>query len=196
MEFKQRIFLLVACFSLLNCFNLIENTYAKYSSDASASANISIAKWSILVNEQDINNNNNFTNSIVPVFTGNENIKDGVLAPNAEGYFDLVINSTNVDVSYNSNINIKVSEDSAVTDLVITGYSVNNGEVISLDTSSYVLTDVYNYSDTNKIKTYRFYVKWDDSDTAGMNNTYDTYATTSNGKAKFDVSASFIQKAN
>lgn len=195
MEFKQRIFLLIACFSLLNCFNLIENTYAKYSSDASASANISIAKWSILVNEQDINNNNNFTNKIVPVFTGNENIKDGVLAPTAEGYFDIVINSTNVDVSYNSNINVKVSNDSAVKDLVITGYSVNNGELISLNTSNYVLTDVYNFTDSNKIKTYRFYVKWDDSSSATMNNTSDTYATTSDGKAKFDVNATFIQKA-
>lgn len=195
MNFKQRIFLLIAFISLFNCLNLIQNTFAKYSSDINASTNISIAKWNILVNNNDIKNNSDFSNSVVAVFTGNENISDGVIAPTAEGYFDISINVTNVDVSYKMNMDINVSNDSAVKDLIITGYSVNNGPINSLNTSSYTLTSNVSNLDTTRIYTYRFYVKWDDSENNTMNNEEDTNTTINSGKAKFDIVTSFIQNA-
>lgn len=195
MNFKQRIFLLIAFISLFNCLNLIQNTFAKYSSDINASTNISIAKWNILVNNNDIKNNSDFSNSVVAVFTGNENISDGVIAPTAEGYFDISINVTNVDVSYKMNMDINVSNDSAVKDLIITGYSVNNGTINSLNTSSYTLTSNVSNLDTTRIYTYRFYVKWDDSENNTMNNEEDTNTTINSGKAKFDIVTSFIQNA-
>lgn len=195
MNFKQRIFLLIAFISLFNCLNLIQNTFAKYSSDINASTNISIAKWNILVNNNDIKNNSDFSNSVVAVFTGNENISDGVIAPTAEGYFDISINVTNVDVSYKMNMDINVSNDSDVKDLIITGYSVNNGPINSLNTSSYTLTSNVSHLDTTRIYTYRFYVKWDDSENNTMNNEEDTNTTINSGKAKFDIVTSFIQNA-
>lgn len=196
MNLKQKVFLLIACISMFNCFNLIQDTYAKYSSDANASTNISIAKWNILVNNNDIKNNKNFSNSVVAIFTGNENTNDGVIAPTAEGYFDIVINSNNVDVSYNMNMDINVSKDSDVKDLIITGYSVNNGPITNLNTSSYTLTSNISHSETIRIYTYRFYVKWDDSENSTMSNEEDTNITINSGKAKFDIIASFIQQAN
>lgn len=196
MNLKQKAFLLIACISLFNCFNLIQDTYAKYSSDANASTNISIAKWNILINNNDIKNNKDFSNSVAAVFTGNENTNDGYIAPTAEGYFDVVVNASNVDVSYNMNMDINVSNNSDVKDLVITGYTVNNGPLTSLNTSSYTLTSNVSYSDSVRIYTYRFYVKWDDSENSSMSNEEDTNTTINSGTAKFDIVTSFIQKAN
>lgn len=196
MNLKQKAFLLIACISMFNCLNLIQDTYAKYSSDANASTNISIAKWNILVNNNDIKNKKDFSNSVVAVFTGNKNINDGVIAPTAEGYFDIVVNASNVDVSYNMNMNINVSNDSDVKDLIITGYSVNNGPITNLNTSSYTVTSNISYLENIKIYTYRFYVKWDDSENNTMSNEDDTNITINSGTAKFDIITSFIQKAN
>lgn len=196
MSLKQKAFLLIACMSMLNCLNLIQDTFAKYSSDANASTNISIAKWNILVNNNDIKNNKDFSNSVVAVFTGNENVNDGYIAPTAEGYFDIVVNANNVDVSYNMNMDINVSNDSDVKDLLITGYSVNNGPITTLNTSSYTLSSNVSYLDNIRIYTYRFYIKWDDTETNTMTNEEDTNTTINSGKAKFDIVTSFIQKAN
>lgn len=196
MNFRQKAFLLIACISLFNCLNLIQDTFAKYSSDVNTSTNISIAKWNILINNNDIKNNKDFSNSVVAVFTGNENTNDGVIAPTAEGYFDVVVNVSNVDVSYKMNMDIGVSNDSAVRDLVITGYSVNNGPITNLNTSSYTISSNVSHLDTVRIYTYRFYVKWDDSENSTMSNAEDTNTTINSGKAKFDIVASFIQNAN
>lgn len=196
MNFKQKIFLLIACISMLNCLNLIQDTFAKYSSNANAYTNISIAKWNILINNNDIKNNKDFSNSVVAVFTENDNINDGVIAPTAEGYFDIVVNAENVDVSYNMNMDISVSNDSDVKDLIITGYSINNGPVTNLNTSNYNLVSSISHSENVRIYTYRFYVKWDDSENSIMNNESDTNTTINSGKAKFDIITSFIQKAD
>ena len=196
MNFKQKIFLLVACISLFNCLNLIQDTYAKYSSNINATTNISIAKWNILVNNNDIKNNSDFSNSVAAVFVNNENINDGVIAPNAEGYFDVAVNASNVDVSYNMNMDVRVSNDSAVKDLIITGYSVNNGPIVNLNTSSYTVSSSVLNSETVRIYTYRFYVRWDDSENSTMSNVDDTNTTINSGNAKFDIVASFVQKAS
>lgn len=196
MNLKRKAFLLIAFISMFNCLSLIQNTYAKYSSDVDTSTNISIAKWNILVNNKDIKNSNDFSNSVVAVFTGNDNINDGVIAPTAEGYFDIVVNTSNVDVSYKMDMSINVSNDSAVKDLIITGYTVNNGPLTSLNTSSYNLSSSVSHSETVRIYTYRFYVKWDDSESSTMNNEEDTNTTINSGKAKFDIVTSFIQQAN
>lgn len=196
MNLKRKAFLLIACISLFNCLNLIQDTFAKYSSDVNTSTNISIAKWNILVNNKDVKSNSNFSNSVVAVFTGNENTNDGVIAPTAEGYFDVVINANNVDVAFGMNMDVAVSKDSAVKDLIITGYSVNNGPITNLNTSSYTISSNISHLDKVRIYAYRFYVKWDDSENSTMSNEEDTNTTINSGKAKFDIVASFIQSAN
>ena len=50
---------------------------------------MAIAKWNILVNNLSIKTNTDISNSIVPVFTGNEHIAKDIIAPTAEGYFDI-----------------------------------------------------------------------------------------------------------
>lgn len=186
---KIRIFLFLI--SLLYFVSLIQNTYAKYSTSTEASTDISIARWNILVNDQDIKNNSNFSNTIKPVFKGNEYIKDDIIAPTSSGYFDIVVNGENTDVSFKTTITIKTSDINTITDLQITGYSVDDSTEIKTLTNN-TLEDTFNYNDTTKTKKYRFYVEWIDGENETMDNSLDTSSTT-DGTAAFDININFIQ---
>lgn len=118
------------------------------------------------------------SSKITPVFPGNENIASNVIAPTAEGYFDLNLDYTNVDVSFKYEISIETSQESAVSDLVITGYSINGGDKITVSDFSTPLTDTISLSDAVRTRSMRIFIMWnDDPDTSSMNNIDDTSST-------------------
>ena len=188
----KKVYLLLALASLLLLVSVIQNTYAKYISKATANSNFTIASWNFKVNNQDINANSNFSNVIVPVFENNPNIKDNVIAPTSEGYFDINIDHSNVDVSFTEKINLNFSGTNTVSDLKITGYAINDGSIIEFNGNE-ISTDCL-LSDNVKINKCRFYVTWIDDDGQTMQNKDDTEAA-KNGNASISVSLSFIQKA-
>lgn len=188
----KKVYLLLALASLLLLVSVIQNTYAKYISKATANSNFTIASWNFKVNNQDINANSNFSNVIVPVFENNPNIKDNVLAPTAEGYFDINIDHSSVDVSFTEKIKLGLSDNNTVSDLKITGYTLNNSSLKEFNGDE-ISTDCL-LSDNVKINKYRFYVTWIDDDGQTMQNKDDTEAA-KNGNASISVSLSFIQKA-
>lgn len=195
MYYIKRITLLMACFSLLFTIVTINKTYAKYKTDISGESNLNVARWRILVNNQDIRNNSDTKAIITPTLMENENIKEGVIAPTSVGYFDIIIDCSAADVSFSYEIGTAVNATSSVNDIVVTGYSIDDGEIIAIDNDSVISNNVYNRDNVSTI-TLRVYIKWDDSDTASMNNEADTAATKAeNSLAKLDVSLSFKQIA-
>ena len=193
--FNNRKFrLLLAFISLLVLVDLVQDTYAKYVSSADANGNLTIARWAFTVNNQDVIANNDFSNTIVPVFDENSNISSNVIAPTSTGHFDITINSTNVDVSFNEVITLSKSNNNTVSDLVFTGYSINNGEMIEFEDDT-VITNTHLLGEQNTINTYRFYIEWKDGDNEEMDNSQDTEATV-NGTAAVNVNINFIQNAN
>lgn len=192
MNIKNKIKFFIALISLVYCISLIQDTYAKYISSASGNATMSIARWNILVNDTDIKNNSNFTNTITPIFGENENVANNVIAPTSTGYFDIVLDGANADVSFNYTINLEVDETSDVSDLVIEKYTIGS------DTTEYTYDGTISkniiLTDINKTISYRFYVTWNDNETASMDNMSDTLAA--GGEAKIAVSINFIQLKN
>lgn len=189
MKLNRKITFLLALLALFYCVSLIQSTYAKYLSTADADTNITIARWNILVNNQDISQNSNFSEVIEPTFTGNENIKDGVIAPTATGYFDITLDGSTTDVSFSYDISFSEADDNTVTDLKITKYEIDghsytyNGPI-----SGNILLN-----DQNRALTVRVYVKWvDQTDDETMTNVDDTTAANS-GVAKFKVNVNVIQ---
>ncbi len=131
--------------------------------------------------------------TITPIFEGNEHIAEGIIAPTSEGYFDLVIDATQADVSFKYDISFSVSKNSSVTDLVATKYSINNGEIIYLDRNNQSISnEVLQVNNTNTINI-RVYVLWDDGENSTMDNTADTEATKDGNTAKMDINLSFTQ---
>ncbi len=192
MKIKKKILFFVALICLFYCVSLMQATYAKYVTTAETDASFTIARWNILVNTQDVKENSNFTNLIVPVFEGTTNIKEDVIAPTSEGYFDIVIDGTGTDVSYTYTLNIDYADGNDVDDLVITKYTI--GEVNYVYTIGNNITDDVLVNATDKVTSIRFFVEWnDDTQTQTMDNAEDTIAT-KNGMAAFKVNLNVIQK--
>ena len=127
---KNRKFrLLLACISLLLLVNMIQDSYAKYVTSAEGETNFTIASWSFLVNQQDVISNSNFSNTIIPVINSNANIKAGTIAPTSTGYFEVTIDSSDVDVAFNEVITLSQGSDNTITDLLFTGYTLNGGQM-------------------------------------------------------------------
>ncbi len=168
------------------------DTYAKYISTATSTTSTSIARWKILVNNDDVTLGSSSTSLITPVFPGNSNIKNDVLAPNAEGYFDLVIDASNVDVSFKYTISISVNQNSAVNELVATKYIINGGTDTLFEEGSQSFTRNVLFENREEPIYIRVYVKWDDSLNI-MNNASDTATTVGDQKGMLDVTIQTIQ---
>lgn len=196
MNDKKYLLLALTLCSLLMTICTINETYAKYVSSATSTASTSIARWKVLVNSKDITLGATSSNLISPIFPGSENINSGVLAPNAEGYFDLIIDASQVDVSFQYTISVAVNKNSPVTELVATKYIINGeDEVVFDENNKYIDGDIL-LRDTSRgtdgTVNIRIYVKWDDS-LELMDNKADTETTTGNQFGMLDVSISVIQ---
>ena len=194
MKINRRVKIFIALLSLLYLITLVQDTYAKYTSSANANTNITISRWNILVNDQDIKNNSNFTNTIKPTFEENENIASGVIAPTSKGYFDIIIDGTKTDVSFQYNINLALSNLNTVSDLKLTNYKVNDDTTLHQIENNVISNQVL-YNSDNKIIKYRIFVEWIDGDSETMNNEADTEATI-NGIAAYDIAINITQIPN
>lgn len=190
---KKILFLLTGILICILLFFIVQ-IYAKYLTSASGNTNIGIAKWDIVVNDLSIKNNTDISNKISPVFPGNDNIASNIIAPTAEGYFDLNFDFSNADVSFKYEITTAVAENSSVTDLVATGYSVDDGEKITFANYNDPITDTITLDSNIKTRKIRIFVMWnDDETTAQMTNEDDTLSTKSSDPALFNVNISFTQ---
>ncbi len=190
MLLNKKLVLLLAFVSLFLCIVTLQDTYAKYTSAVNETTSAAIARWRILVNDYDIRNSATTSNLITPVFAGTENIASGVIAPTATGYFDIVVDATGTDLSFIYDISIANSEDSLVSDIVITGCSLN-GQALSISDNR--VSGTIRLSD-QRVNTIRVFIEWNDGNGSTMTNVDDTSTTMEEESvAKIDVSAHFIQ---
>ncbi len=193
---KKKIIIILTFLSLILCLFFTYESYAKYISSTSEEANMQIARWRILVNNKDIRNESTTNAIITPIFEGNDNIASNIIAPTSTGYFDLIIDASQADVSFKYKIILSVNENSSVKDLIATSYQINTGEKISLTKDNQVIEGTIIHADNINTLTIRVYIIWDDSENATMDNTADTEVTKdSNNTAKFNVNLTFTQLA-
>lgn len=188
--------LILAICALILCITQIQQTYAKYLDTKEGDTDFTIAKWKILVNQQDITEASTMSSLINPVYIENEHMKEGVIAPGREGYFDLVIDSSNTEVSFRYDISVTSSENSSVNDLIITGYSLNDSEIIPVSDQLNNLSNIIYYTDTNKENKIRIYFQWRDGTGENMNNEADTNASIQGVNARLKASITFTQITN
>ena len=186
--------LVLAICALILCITQIQQTYAKYLDTKEGDTDFTIAKWKILVNQQDITEASTMSSLINPVYIENEHMKEGVIAPGREGYFDLVIDSSNTEVSFRYDISVTSSENSSVNDLVITGYSLNDSEIIPVSDQLNNLSNIIYYTDTNKENKIRIYFQWRDGTGENMNNEADTNASIQGVNAKLKVNITLTHR--
>ena len=168
--------LLILLISLM-CIFLVQVTYAKYKKYAQGIVNNNVAKWNIKVNNESIKNKTTLTSSIIPVFDGDIYTKSGVLAPDSNGYFDIVIDATNSDVSFSYDIEVDKADTNTISDLKITGFSKEEGVIIN-NVNNTISGEIEHNTASTSI---RVYIEWDDVN-GTMNNSEDTVAAVGNVK--------------
>lgn len=176
--------------------------YAKYVSSAYGNTKMAIARWDIKVNNLSIKNNTNISNTLKPIFPGNSNIAANIIAPTAEGYFDLNFDFSGADVSFKYEITPSVDSSSSVKDLVATGYSIadNGGEFgnrVNLKNYNDKISDTILLNSPVKKRTIRIYILWNDDETSQkMSDDEDTNSTKSEKDPLFHVNIIFTQVAS
>ena len=175
--------------------------YAKYISSAYGNTKMAIARWDIKVNNLSIKDNTNISNTLKPIFPGNSNIAANIIAPTAEGYFDLNFDFSGADVSFKYEITPSVDSSSSIKDLVATGYSIadNGGEFgnrVNLENYNDKISDTVLLNSPVKKRTIRIYILWNDDETSQeMSDDEDTNSTKSEKDPLFHVNIIFTQVA-
>ena len=100
MNFRIKVLVALIPFCLFLCF--MSNTYSRYVADTTGNLKMSFAQWQILVNNEDITSGSNSSVTLTPIINENKNVKSNKIAPSSSGYFDISIDPSNVDVSFNS----------------------------------------------------------------------------------------------
>lgn len=190
---KKKYVIILLFISLCLCLFFIQDSFAKYLTSASETANMNIARWKIIVNNKDIRDNSSSSAIISPVFWGNDNVASDIIAPGSEGYFDLIIDANAADVSFKYKIDITTDENSAVKDIIAVKYKINNGEEILFTGGNQTIEKSVLHSDNTDVINIRVYIKWNDGDGSEMDNSADTAATQNKVGAILKVNMNFTQ---
>ena len=144
MNKKTRINVLRILFiiSLIISLLLISDTYAKYQEQVNASYRSNIKRWKLIVNEKIVRQQDSLTQVVEPILKDNPYVADDVIVPGREGYFDMDIDFSKVDVPFSVEFFLEQYEQSSsynnLADFQFYGYYVEDN-----DTFYYNLPDGY-----------------------------------------------------
>ena len=133
---KKRICFMLLLMSCSLCLCFMSSTYSRYVAGTTGNIDILFAKWQILINNQDITNQNSSNISITPTIEQNENIKENTVAPTSKGYFDINIDPSNADVSFQYTVDLEIDNEE-IPDLMITKYAILPADYEEGDTIEY-----------------------------------------------------------
>ena len=196
---KTKLKILIVFVIFAFALSIVSNTYSRYVAAAEENIDLALANWQILLNDEDITNSSESIGTINPVILENENVANNKLAPSSVGYFDINIDASSVELSFNYNIIINKNE--VLDDLLITKYKlIEDGfdpeEVESIDVVNNEINGTIDYSETNLIKPFkiRVFFEWFDSENEKSNDENDTEIVKTHDSLTIDATIRFTQK--
>ena len=186
---KTRFKILICIIVLAFSFSIISTTYSRYAADATGDVALDFAKWQILINGSDITSGNVRSLNITPNIIPNENVAAGKLAPSSLGYYDIEIDATNVDTSFDLHLTLE-NEDMA--DLKIKSYSIDGADEVELEGNE--IDETFNYDGGFDIITIRIYFEWYDTLDEEMNDEDDSNYANSHDGVTITTNLSFEQR--
>ena len=164
-------------------------SYALFESEKEFIVNSDIGKWEITVNDDLINETNTFTISNVNV-SSDTNVRPNYFAPGTNGYFDIVIDPNDTDVSIYYEI---VCRTDYITNEQITLTRIQNvGKSDLINVADYTYAGVIPLTDIKNgdITTLRFYITWVNNDN---NNEVDSLYGSSSANFEIPMEITFRQ---
>ena len=190
-KFKVLIVIITLAFSL----SIMSNTYSRYVADATGDVELTFAKWQILINNNDITNEETRTIAVTPTILANENVAANKLAPSSIGYYDIEIDPTNVETSFNYQVTISDIEE--MPDLLITKYQIIiDGVTTEYEIENNTIEGTLNYGDEDfDVFTLRIFFEWYDEEGNTMNDEDDT-TLSQQETISIETNITFEQKIN
>lgn len=187
------LFFLATIISLILTIISIRTTYARYVTSLTTKSYVELGKWLILVNNQDITNNSDVSSVVTPVFTTSDYIATGNLAPTSSGAVEITFNYEDVTVPFTYNLSFSHEADSALADLKLLSYSVNDGELVNVDDPTTIITDTIYPTDTTRTRTFKLNFTWFDGEGESSNDIQDTVYANTVDKIGLRFNMEFIQ---
>ncbi len=183
MKKKFRFLLLIML--MVVAVSMISNTYSRYVADTTGNVEMALAKWQILVNENDIVTNTSSSINFTPIIDENVNVSNDTLAPSSTGYFDIDVNPSNVDLSFRYSINLNING-STLPDVMISKYEILDETKVSdplniIDIENNLIENTLLYNSTienykHEAFTIRVYFEWYENTDNLMDDEADTAA--------------------
>ena len=196
---KTKLKVLIVFIIFAFALSIVSNTYSRYVAAAEENIDLALANWQILLNNEDITSSSSSIGIINPVILENENVANNKLAPSSKGYFDIDIDASSVELSFNYNITINKND--KLDDLIITKYKlIEEGtdpeEVDYTDVVNNEINGTINYSEENTIKPFkiRVFFEWFDGENELSNDENDTEIVKNNDSLTIDATIKFTQK--
>ena len=194
---KTKLKVLIVFVIFAFALSIVSNTYSRYVAAAEENIDIALANWQILLNNEDITSSSTSVGLINPVILENENVASNKLAPSSRGYFDIDIDASSVELSFN--YNIKLDKNEILDDLFITKYQIindENEESYYIDIVNNEINGTINYSKDEIIKPFkiRVFFEWFDDENNNSNDENDTEIIKNNESLKINASIKFTQK--
>ena len=182
---------LIILFVILLSFTAYELSvsFALFESNTEFVVNSDIGKWEITVNDSLINETNSF--SISNVHVSNEtNVRENLFAPGTSGYFDVIINPNDTDVSIYYEIVCRTDyiKNEHIT---LTGIeNVDGNDLINVADYTYAGVIPLSSIKNGDITTLRFYITWENFEN---NNEIDSLYGTSSENFVIPMEITFRQ---
>ena len=182
---NKRIKIILILLTLSVTLSFMSDTYSRYVVSTPSNIELSFASWQILVNNKDITDGTTSSLEITPVIEASDNIKDNKIAPSSKGYFDILVNPTEVEMSFDYTVNVKVLNEN-LPDILISKYAIldNNYEegkttITKQDIVDNEIKGSLTYD--NKTENFKFeeftirvYFEWYEGENESMNYEQDT----------------------
>ena len=175
---KIKIIEILCIISLIITIFSIQRTYARYFEQIDTTYNTNIKRWLVKVNDTIIHDAETLNEVMEPIFTENENINENILVPGQTGYFEMLIDYTDVDVAFEYEFSIEQLNETPLEDFEIYGYELIDGEDHTITETSEIKGVIDPTTELNsageKKREIRILFRWNDGEGSIMDNKADT----------------------
>ena len=190
---KFSFFILTVLFLISTIF-LIYSTFARYLTALTTTSTVEFGSWSILVNNQNIMENANLSECIIPVFNSNPTyISEDTIVPTSSGYVEININYEEVSVPFEYKISFDQGNFTPLEDFKFINYTINGGSPIIVDNSITSIAGTINPDGVTTECDFVLNFAWIDDNSASLDDIEDTTYSRNFDKLNFLFNLEFTQ---
>lgn len=158
---KKILMVCIPLFFLIFTF-LIVDTFGLFESSHLSSFQIDVAKWQVKINNTEVGANSNSFVVDNFIWDQDENVMAGKVAPGMSGYFDIILNANNTDVSFRFDIDFDFSLLNPNQFHIDYIEDMNSVGLIRTDNSTY--SGIIELSNSNSDYRIRVHLSWIDDE--------------------------------